>query len=88
MLQYDATVSGGYGGGGEYEVQLGFGWSNGLILDLLAKYGDQLTAENRFVPSDQPLKNEAPLVAGVSTAGQVMTGILALIISLAAGFIG
>lgn len=88
MLQYDATVSGGYGGGGEYEVQLGFGWSNGLILDLLDKYGDRLTSENHFVPSDVTTRNIAPQMAGVSTAGQIMTGILALIISLAAGFIG
>lgn len=89
MLQYDATVSGGYGGGGEYEVQLGFGWSNGLILDLLDKYGDRLTAENHFVPSEPGTQSSfAPQPAGVSTAGQIMTGILALIISLAAGFIG
>jgi alpha,alpha-trehalase len=87
-LQYDATVSGGYGGGGEYEVQLGFGWSNGLILDLLDKYGDRLTADNHFVPSETTTPNTAAQIIGVSTAGQVMTGVLALIISLAAGFIG
>ncbi|XP_008202561.1 trehalase isoform X3 [Nasonia vitripennis] len=87
--KYDATVSGGYGGGGEYEVQLGFGWSNGLILDLLDKYADRLTVENHFVPSDVTTRNVAgPQLAGVSTAGQLMTGVLALIISLAAGFIG
>ncbi|KHJ41379.1 alpha,alpha-trehalase [Trichuris suis] len=34
----------GGGGGGEYEVQTGFGWTNGVILDLLAKYGDCITA--------------------------------------------
>jgi len=32
------------GGGGEYEVQEGFGWSNGVILDLLLRYGDRLRA--------------------------------------------
>jgi alpha,alpha-trehalase len=32
------------GSGGEYEVQEGFGWSNGVILDLLLKYGDRLRA--------------------------------------------
>lgn len=32
------------GGGGEYEVQEGFGWSNGVILDLLLQYGDRLRA--------------------------------------------
>ncbi|CAD6186271.1 unnamed protein product [Caenorhabditis auriculariae] len=31
------------GGGGEYEVQTGFGWTNGVILDLLDKYGDQFS---------------------------------------------
>ncbi|XP_065351304.1 trehalase isoform X2 [Cloeon dipterum] len=43
--KYDATVVGGYGGGGEYELQLGFGWTNGVIMDLLAKYGDRLTPD-------------------------------------------
>ncbi|VDN03354.1 unnamed protein product [Thelazia callipaeda] len=31
------------GGGGEYEVQEGFGWTNGVILDLLLIYGSDLT---------------------------------------------
>ncbi|XP_023314191.1 trehalase isoform X2 [Trichogramma pretiosum] len=93
--KYDATVSGGHGSGGEYEVQLGFGWSNGLILDLLDKYGDKLTAEDSFEHGAMDraggaLTNDAgPQAAGVvSTSGQILTGILALIISLAAGFIG
>lgn len=30
------------GHGGEYEVQEGFGWTNGVILDLLITYGDRL----------------------------------------------
>uniref|UniRef100_A0A914WWR6 Trehalase n=1 Tax=Plectus sambesii TaxID=2011161 RepID=A0A914WWR6_9BILA len=30
------------GAGGEYEVQQGFGWTNGVILDLLVTYGDRL----------------------------------------------
>ncbi|XP_076675523.1 trehalase isoform X2 [Andrena cerasifolii] len=85
--KYDATVSGGYGGGGEYEVQLGFGWSNGIVMDLLDRYGDRLTAEDHFV-DDDVMQSAAPQQVVVSTAGQVMTGILALIISLAAGFIG
>ncbi|KAG6803549.1 trehalase isoform X1 [Apis mellifera caucasica] len=84
--KYDATVSGGHGGGGEYEVQLGFGWSNGVIMDLLNRYGDKLTAEDRFVATFHSNSTPQPVV--VSTAGQVMTGILALVISLAAGFIG
>uniref|UniRef100_A0AC34PUN2 Trehalase n=2 Tax=Panagrolaimus sp. JU765 TaxID=591449 RepID=A0AC34PUN2_9BILA len=31
-----------FGGGGEYELQEGFGWTNGVILDLLLKYGNDL----------------------------------------------
>ncbi|KAI6179725.1 Trehalase [Aphelenchoides besseyi] len=33
----------GAGGGGEYEVQKGFGWTNGVILDLLDRYGEKLS---------------------------------------------
>ncbi|KRY18312.1 Trehalase [Trichinella patagoniensis] len=35
-----------FGSGGEYEVQTGFGWTNGVILDLLVKYGDVITAQD------------------------------------------
>ncbi|KAI6190091.1 Trehalase [Aphelenchoides bicaudatus] len=30
------------GGGGEYSVQTGFGWSNGIILDLMSTYYDRI----------------------------------------------
>ncbi|CAB3363628.1 Hypothetical predicted protein [Cloeon dipterum] len=50
--KYDATVVGGYGGGGEYELQLGFGWTNGVIMDLLAKYGDRLTPDPKLGDHD------------------------------------
>lgn len=40
--KYDADKVGGHGGGGEYEIQMGFGWTNGVILDLLDMYGDTL----------------------------------------------
>lgn len=43
-FQYLATELGGHGGGGEYEVQRGFGWSNGAVLDLLDRYGSTLTS--------------------------------------------
>lgn len=33
---------GGYGGGGEYEVQEGFGWTNGGVLRLLELFPDEL----------------------------------------------
>ncbi|XP_021493614.1 trehalase isoform X2 [Meriones unguiculatus] len=42
--KYDISNGGHPGGGGEYEVQEGFGWTNGLALMLLDRYGDQLTS--------------------------------------------
>jgi alpha,alpha-trehalase len=43
--KYDAEVLGQYGGGGEYVVQSGFGWSNGVVLEFLSKYGEVITAK-------------------------------------------
>ncbi|XP_043935375.1 trehalase [Protopterus annectens] len=42
--KYDVNEDGKPGGGGEYEVQLGFGWTNGVALQLLDQYGNQLTS--------------------------------------------
>ncbi|XP_055853800.1 trehalase-like isoform X2 [Episyrphus balteatus] len=41
--KYNCEKFGGHGGGGEYEIQTGFGWTNGIIIDLLTKYGDDIT---------------------------------------------
>ncbi|XP_058979800.1 trehalase isoform X1 [Musca domestica] len=41
--KYDAERFGGHGGGGEYDVQKGFGWSNGVIIEFLDKYGRNIT---------------------------------------------
>lgn len=46
LEKYDATSCGKIGGGGEYNLQTGFGWSNGVVLSLLQKYG---------WPADKPL---------------------------------
>lgn len=40
--KYDARTPGKYGGGGEYVVQAGFGWTNGVVFELLDTYGDVL----------------------------------------------
>ncbi|XP_037631179.1 LOW QUALITY PROTEIN: trehalase [Sebastes umbrosus] len=42
--KYDVNGDGRPGGGGEYEVQLGFGWTNGVALQLLDQYGATLTS--------------------------------------------
>ena len=43
--KYDAISITKIGGGGEYEVQLGFGWTNGVILDFLDMYCNRLTSK-------------------------------------------
>jgi len=37
--KYNAFIPGMPGNGGEYESQVGFGWTNGVVLDLLNVYG-------------------------------------------------
>jgi alpha,alpha-trehalase len=37
-FQYDVSEFGSAGGGGEYNVQVGFGWTNGVILMMLEQY--------------------------------------------------
>ncbi|PSN49112.1 Trehalase [Blattella germanica] len=76
--KYDATVPGGHGGGGEYEVQLGFGWSNGVILELLDRYSDKLTLKDSFSEEAVPLENVAAATS-LSSVGQVVTTILVLL---------
>lgn len=46
FFKYDATFPGGRGTGGEYVNQIGFGWTNGVILELLDKYSRLLTVED------------------------------------------
>lgn len=49
--KYDAIKAGEYGGGGEYEVQLGFGWSNGVALAFIDQFSSGALLEaslNKF----------------------------------------
>ncbi|XP_075695034.1 trehalase [Rhinoderma darwinii] len=48
--KYNVEGDGKPGGGGEYEVQLGFGWSNGVIMQLLDLYGSRLTSSAISTP--------------------------------------
>ena len=41
--KYDASTMSKVGGGGEYEIQCGFGWSNGVVLDFLDHYNNRLS---------------------------------------------
>ncbi|GMT33330.1 hypothetical protein PFISCL1PPCAC_24627 [Pristionchus fissidentatus] len=53
------------GGGGEYEVQAGFGWTNGVVLDLLLSYGDRLFVDDSTTPAP---KSDSPTTVPSSAA--------------------
>ncbi|KAL4220633.1 hypothetical protein ACF0H5_021029 [Mactra antiquata] len=50
--KYAAMKKGSRGSGGEYDVQEGFGWTNGVALDLLNRYGQRLTIDESLMSSD------------------------------------
>ena len=56
VFQYDVRHIGEPGGGGEYEVQLGFGWTNGVVLQLIKKYAETLHLP---VPATSMVSQEA-----------------------------
>lgn len=85
MFQYDSTVFGGGGGGGEYEIQLGFGWSNGVIMDLLYRYADILTVDDPPLPLTSSVQDVRVSSSSISS---ITTALIALLVSLSAGFIG
>jgi len=51
--KYNATVEGAAGGGGEYAVQEGFGWTNGLVLEWLYRFASQLSAPEKCPTNTQ-----------------------------------
>ncbi|CAL4122557.1 unnamed protein product, partial [Meganyctiphanes norvegica] len=57
MEKYDVTSLGVGGGGGEYENQEGFGWSNGVVMKFLNMYGHRIRVNHDVDP--------APLGVGV-----------------------
>ena len=48
LFKYNVEETGSAGGGGEYEVQTGFGWSNGVVIEFMALFGDELLQDNDF----------------------------------------
>nr|QPK67214.1 Trehalase 2 [Rondotia menciana] len=83
LEKYDATILGGLGGGGEYVVQTGFGWSNGVVMAFLNKWGDVMSVADSFGTA------ESGAVHGAQVgAGGVATAILVVLASLAAGTLG
>ncbi|PIK34517.1 putative trehalase isoform X2 [Apostichopus japonicus] len=60
------------GSGGEYEVQDGFGWTNGVFLTLLDKYGSQL---------DNPYTDSSKQLADVNVLVIVMLSLVAVLLN-------
>ena len=50
--KYNSTDITAFGGGGEYEVQLGFGWSNGVLIWI----GDEFGADLQLPACEQQLE--------------------------------
>ncbi|KAL3125943.1 hypothetical protein niasHT_009472 [Heterodera trifolii] len=48
MFEKTTADEGAPGKGGEYTVQIGFGWTNGAILDLLVTYGKEMKLDSDF----------------------------------------
>ena len=52
--KYNVTTTGGdVGGGGEYATQIGFGWTNGVLLALASLYPDLKAAAEAATPDPQ-----------------------------------
>ncbi len=50
--KYNVNEMGSAGGGGEYDVQTGFGWTNGVVIDFMVIFGDELLSDEE----DEELK--------------------------------
>lgn len=83
--KYDSARFGGHGTGGEYQVQLGFGWSNGVIMDLLYRYPNTLRVEDPPEPVTSSVQEARVSSSSISS---ITTALIALLVSLTAGFIG
>ena len=69
MFQYNVTLVGKAGGGGEYEVQPGFGWSNGVAMRLLDLFGDRLTPTEGNAAASPTLSLTLGLMMGIFLIG-------------------
>lgn len=67
--KYHAQMVGHPGGGGEYIVQDGFGWTNGVVLWIFKKYGAKLV-----VPKDCRARANLPVHQGYHVRALVVDG--------------
>ncbi|OQV12117.1 Trehalase [Hypsibius exemplaris] len=91
--KYDVNKVGVYGGGGEYVVQDGFGWTNGGILRLLQLFPTELQQSEGERPSAGKTASgssglrSAPLLELKNGAFQIQASSLALIFAACAAFV-
>ncbi|CAG7827959.1 unnamed protein product [Allacma fusca] len=76
--KYDVSVKGLRGGGGEYDVVVGFGWSNGVVLDFLNRYGDRLFTKNQRAQ----IAGASSAMSPVLTTSVSLCGIIILLASI------
>eukprot|EP00891_Asterochloris_glomerata_P003247 jgi/Astpho2/3247/e_gw1.00052.22.1_t len=66
--KYNALAPGLAGYGGEYTTQTGFGWSNGVALELLQTYGWQPENANISEPTTATTAEEANVLPGTASS--------------------
>ncbi|XP_034248926.1 trehalase-like isoform X2 [Thrips palmi] len=79
--KYDAENIGRFGGGGEYTVQAGFGWTNGLVFELLDKYSSK-DIPSTDAPTGSPTQATTPRASGASstTASALIASIATIVL--------
>lgn len=73
------------GSGGEYTVQMGFGWTNGVLLWVAANYGEMLAAPvcPALVATNVGTGSSSGALAGPRTV-TMMAMVLAMVVPLVA----
>lgn len=62
-MQYNCEYLGTPGAGGEYPAQSGYGWTNGMLIELLARYGEELTSRDIEEDVDIYTDEEVPVTS-------------------------
>jgi len=74
--KFDVTVVGSWGSGGEYTVQDGFGWTNGVALRFIAEHADTLVMGSCGGP--EPISSGNNVVVSWAMIGFIAAVILCL----------
>uniref|UniRef100_A0A8R1HK60 Trehalase n=1 Tax=Caenorhabditis japonica TaxID=281687 RepID=A0A8R1HK60_CAEJA len=69
------------GSGGEYDVQDGFGWTNGAILDLLLTYNDRLFVPEFFINTTAPSTAESNVETTTKSISFCSSSIVSVIVT-------